>query len=159
MGLPAELWIKHIIPWCSRRWFEARKLDRFFLARDCKLPRGSRLATGLLPCSPSRQRQDSLRHSRERPCVYLRGAFISFSLEELQGRPTRTWSTAFQFIPLGTGLERTVKKGQRLTKQETVPRKGAAATRARRDFLRSDDSASTRAPSSQSPPRKRHRSH
>lgn len=22
VGLPAEIWIKHIIPWCSRRWFE-----------------------------------------------------------------------------------------------------------------------------------------
>mmetsp|Transcript_61681 Transcript_61681/g.144681 ORF Transcript_61681/g.144681 Transcript_61681/m.144681 type:complete len:563 (-) Transcript_61681:141-1829(-) len=22
VGIPAELWIKHIIPWCSRRWFE-----------------------------------------------------------------------------------------------------------------------------------------
>ncbi|CAE7835364.1 PCMTD2 [Symbiodinium sp. CCMP2592] len=24
VGLPAELWIKHIIPWCSRRWFEGQ---------------------------------------------------------------------------------------------------------------------------------------
>eukprot|EP00930_Biecheleria_cincta_P062478 TRINITY_DN47949_c0_g1_i1.p1 TRINITY_DN47949_c0_g1~~TRINITY_DN47949_c0_g1_i1.p1 ORF type:complete len:576 (-),score=88.45 TRINITY_DN47949_c0_g1_i1:91-1611(-) len=23
VGLPVEIWIKHIIPWCSRRWFEA----------------------------------------------------------------------------------------------------------------------------------------
>eukprot|EP00913_Durusdinium_trenchii_P013900 g13049.t1 len=26
VGLPAEIWIKHIIPWCSRRWFEADRL-------------------------------------------------------------------------------------------------------------------------------------
>jgi len=23
VGLPVEIWIKHIIPWCSRRWFDA----------------------------------------------------------------------------------------------------------------------------------------
>eukprot|EP00931_Biecheleriopsis_adriatica_P004992 TRINITY_DN106570_c0_g1_i1.p1 TRINITY_DN106570_c0_g1~~TRINITY_DN106570_c0_g1_i1.p1 ORF type:complete len:540 (+),score=124.11 TRINITY_DN106570_c0_g1_i1:206-1825(+) len=24
VGLPVEIWIKHIIPWCSKRWFEAK---------------------------------------------------------------------------------------------------------------------------------------
>ncbi|CAJ1436714.1 unnamed protein product [Effrenium voratum] len=55
VGLPAEIWIKHVLPWCSRRWFEARHGTPAIqpLAAPAEAP------SLVLPCKEEEESEDS----------------------------------------------------------------------------------------------------